>query len=64
MQWSSTTAQCPRCRGIQAALYWCRAVDQFICEDCYERVEDEIEEEQRVKDEIEAEDLSYKEQET
>ncbi len=40
MQFSHTTHRCERCPRV-TDLYYCRSVDEYVCEDCIEQIADE-----------------------
>jgi hypothetical protein len=44
MQFSQQTHRCNRCPRV-TDLYWCRSVDEYLCEECIDQLADEAVEE-------------------
>jgi len=40
MQFSHTTSRCTRCPRV-TALFYCRSVDEYLCEECIDQLADE-----------------------
>jgi uncharacterized protein YlaI len=44
MQFSHYTHRCTQCPRV-TDLFYCRSVDEYLCEECFERIADEENEE-------------------
>jgi len=41
MQFSHTTERCTRCPRV-TDLFYCRAVDEYLCEDCIDQIAERL----------------------